>query len=376
MLRRRRSANAVAFNTVASSLLLPVPPCTTAEIAPSPLSSSAGPFHIRLVSNLESFRFDRSGNNTTPNGGMNTLVPSNWRSMFRTGSSSNAPSSSTLKFSIRDTKSSSGTFLNHVRLGPPGSASPKYEIRDGDLLQLGVDYQGGSEDIYKSVKTRVELGREWQSGVHKFNSNAIKNLESFAKAVSGPMERLRFEGCGITYITYVNLDQDVKVEMDEEDDVDIQDDLSDLGHGDESETPPVPVPARPEESAVDVDVNTEVQVQIEGGREGIDDAGIAGISLTAPHPAVTAIAKANINFSSSSKRKREHGDTLAQNADPMLIKGMVHYASADKGEYVNMRDSHGHADGGLGGVVAEDEMPVREVGEVKSGVLLSSAMQP
>ncbi|KAF9070456.1 hypothetical protein BDP27DRAFT_1323701 [Rhodocollybia butyracea] len=68
---------------------------------------------------------------------------------------------------IHDTKSSSGTFFNHIRLGPP-SASPKYEIKNRDLLQLGVDYQGGSEDICKSVKMRVELGREWQSGVNKF----------------------------------------------------------------------------------------------------------------------------------------------------------------------------------------------------------------
>ena len=30
-----------------------------------------------------------------------------------------------------------------------------------DILQLGVDYQGGPEDIYKSVKIRVEIGREW-----------------------------------------------------------------------------------------------------------------------------------------------------------------------------------------------------------------------
>ncbi|KAJ7429456.1 hypothetical protein B0H11DRAFT_1944826 [Mycena galericulata] len=30
------------------------------------------------------------------------------------------------------------------------------------ILAKGVDNQGGTEDIYKRVKVRVELGREWQ----------------------------------------------------------------------------------------------------------------------------------------------------------------------------------------------------------------------
>ena len=72
------------------------------------------------------------------------------------------------KFFIRDTKSSSGTFLNHLRLSPAGSESRAYQLRDGDVLQLGVDYQGGSEDIYKSVKIKIEVGREWQAGANAF----------------------------------------------------------------------------------------------------------------------------------------------------------------------------------------------------------------
>ncbi|CAG8580232.1 19786_t:CDS:2 [Racocetra fulgida] len=49
------------------------------------------------------------------------------------------------KFYIRDTKSSSGTFLNHVRLSPPSAESRPFELNDGDVVQLGVDYQGGTE---------------------------------------------------------------------------------------------------------------------------------------------------------------------------------------------------------------------------------------
>ncbi|KAF9035693.1 hypothetical protein BDZ89DRAFT_946817, partial [Hymenopellis radicata] len=70
-------------------------------------------------------------------------------------------------FYVRDTRSISGTFLNHVRL------SPVSVLRDGDIVQFGVDYQSGTEDSYKSVKIRVEEGREWQGGRNAFNTNAL-----------------------------------------------------------------------------------------------------------------------------------------------------------------------------------------------------------
>ena len=72
------------------------------------------------------------------------------------------------RFFIKDTKSSSGTFLNHVRLSPANAESRPSELRDGDMLQLGVDYQGGTEDIYKCVKIKIEMGREWQAQANPF----------------------------------------------------------------------------------------------------------------------------------------------------------------------------------------------------------------
>ena len=48
--------------------------------------------------------------------------------------------------------------------------SRPFQMKDGDILQLGVDYQGGTEDIFKSVKIRVEIGREWQAGPNAFKS--------------------------------------------------------------------------------------------------------------------------------------------------------------------------------------------------------------
>ncbi|KAG9080921.1 hypothetical protein FRC07_014739, partial [Ceratobasidium sp. 392] len=82
------------------------------------------------------------------------------------------------KFLIRDTSSSSGTFLNHTRLSAPNIQSRPQELHDGDIIQLGVDYQGGTEEIYRCVKIRVEVGREWQRGANEFNTGALKQLQT------------------------------------------------------------------------------------------------------------------------------------------------------------------------------------------------------
>ncbi|CAE6537832.1 unnamed protein product [Rhizoctonia solani] len=82
------------------------------------------------------------------------------------------------KFMIRDTRSSSGTFLNHTRLSAPNIESRPNELHDGDIVQLGVDYQGGNEEIYRCVKIRVEVGREWQREANEFNTGALKQLQT------------------------------------------------------------------------------------------------------------------------------------------------------------------------------------------------------
>ena len=84
----------------------------------------------------------------------------------------------TCQFFIRDTKSSSGTFLNHIRLSHPNIESKPFPLKDGDVVQLGVDYQGGTEEIYRCVKMRVELNRGWQRGANQFNVNALRQLRA------------------------------------------------------------------------------------------------------------------------------------------------------------------------------------------------------
>lgn len=93
-------------------------------------------------------------------------------------------------FFLKDTKSSSGTFINHMRLSPPGQESTPHILKDGDIIQLGVDYQGGTEEMYRCVKIKVEVGqgREWQGGANAFNTAALKQLRTL-QAVEGPRSK-------------------------------------------------------------------------------------------------------------------------------------------------------------------------------------------
>jgi len=77
---------------------------------------------------------------------------------------------------IKDVKSSSGTFLNHIRLSQPGTESRPYPVNDGDIVQLGIDFKGGEEMIFRCVKIRVELNKGWQTGPSSFNVQSHKRL--------------------------------------------------------------------------------------------------------------------------------------------------------------------------------------------------------
>ena len=69
---------------------------------------------------------------------------------------------------IRDVKSSSGTFLNHIRLSQPSIESRPFPVNDGDVVQLGIDFRGGEEQIFRCVKIRIECNRAWQKGLNNF----------------------------------------------------------------------------------------------------------------------------------------------------------------------------------------------------------------
>lgn len=73
-----------------------------------------------------------------------------------------------MQWFIKDCKSSSGTFLNHIRLSSPGAESRAFAVTDGDVIQLGIDFRGGAEEIYRCVKIRCELNGSWKKNVNQF----------------------------------------------------------------------------------------------------------------------------------------------------------------------------------------------------------------
>jgi hypothetical protein len=77
------------------------------------------------------------------------------------------------KIFIRDTKSSSGTFINFSRLSPPNVESQPFQLGDGDVLQFGVPYRGGFEDVNKCVTVRVEINKEPQATPNVSESVAL-----------------------------------------------------------------------------------------------------------------------------------------------------------------------------------------------------------
>lgn len=94
---------------------------------------------------------------------------------------------------IRDVRSSSGTFLNHQRLAPASTMSKDTLVHDGDILQLGMDFRGGAEEIYRCVKMRVEINRSWKRRANAFNKEALQRIKNIQKLTAG----LEEEDCSI-----------------------------------------------------------------------------------------------------------------------------------------------------------------------------------
>ncbi|KAE8854445.1 hypothetical protein PTNB29_09801 [Pyrenophora teres f. teres] len=74
------------------------------------------------------------------------------------------------KWYIRDNKSLAGTWLNSERLSEAGRTSKPYRLRDGDVVQLGMDYHGGCDanglegyqdlkESWRHVRMFVHLGQ-------------------------------------------------------------------------------------------------------------------------------------------------------------------------------------------------------------------------
>ncbi|KAH8705351.1 hypothetical protein BGW36DRAFT_367409 [Talaromyces proteolyticus] len=92
---------------------------------------------------------------------------------------------------LKDVGSSSGTFLNRIRLSPPNKASRLYAVRDGDIVQLGIDFRGGEEMIFRCVRIRVECNRTWQQRPNEFNKNTENLINNLGKGKAAA----DFAGC-------------------------------------------------------------------------------------------------------------------------------------------------------------------------------------
>ncbi|KAI9313537.1 SMAD/FHA domain-containing protein, partial [Dichotomocladium elegans] len=88
------------------------------------------------------------------------------------------------KLYLRDMGSSSGTFLNHVRLCPANQASRPVQIKHGDIVQLGVDYQGGREEVYRAVRMRFELALEHRPRPLSFSLSQFSNLQALSRVTT------------------------------------------------------------------------------------------------------------------------------------------------------------------------------------------------
>ncbi|OJA10351.1 hypothetical protein AZE42_07049, partial [Rhizopogon vesiculosus] len=82
------------------------------------------------------------------------------------------------KINIKDTKSSGGTFVNHLRLSPADSESIPHQLEDGNVVQLGVDYQDVMGKVHKYVKFTIEMERESQAATDAFNSLSDRSSSS------------------------------------------------------------------------------------------------------------------------------------------------------------------------------------------------------
>ncbi|KAK6533466.1 hypothetical protein TWF694_002405 [Orbilia ellipsospora] len=81
---------------------------------------------------------------------------------------------------MKDVGSSSGTFLNHIRLSHPNTESKPYPVHDGDVVQLGIDFKGGEELIFRCVKMKLELNRDAKS-INQFNVAAHRRIQNLGK---------------------------------------------------------------------------------------------------------------------------------------------------------------------------------------------------
>lgn len=98
---------------------------------------------------------------------------------------------------LKDCKSSSGTFLNNIRLSQASQELTLWPLIDGDIVQLGLDYRGGTEEVYRCVKMRCEFNRSWQRKINQFNLDIHKKMKNLGLDSTKGENDAEFPECAI-----------------------------------------------------------------------------------------------------------------------------------------------------------------------------------
>jgi len=85
---------------------------------------------------------------------------------------------------LRDVGSSSGTFLNRMRLSPSNKESRPYPLKDGDIIQLGIDYQGKTQDIFKCVIIKIQITNRTYIQQQKRKANPARFMSALRALLS------------------------------------------------------------------------------------------------------------------------------------------------------------------------------------------------
>ena len=85
---------------------------------------------------------------------------------------------------LRDVGSSSGTFLNRMRLSPSNKESRPYPLKDGDIIQLGIDYQGKTQDVFKCVIIKIQITNRTTIQQQKRKANPARFMSALRALLS------------------------------------------------------------------------------------------------------------------------------------------------------------------------------------------------
>ncbi|KAI9007292.1 hypothetical protein BC832DRAFT_518817, partial [Gaertneriomyces semiglobifer] len=104
---------------------------------------------------------------------------------------------------LKDTASSSGTFLNGMRLSPSGRESRPYPVKEGDIVQMGIDFQGKPEATYArfraTLRTLLSLTNPFSTSASVSSASGSNPDCCICLSGIGPYQALFLAPCSHCY---------------------------------------------------------------------------------------------------------------------------------------------------------------------------------